>query len=109
VLASLTDIINALQTCVRTGQVVIGSRKTIKLAMHGKAKLIVLASNAPPEIKRDIKYYAKLSKIPVLEIPSTNIELGTIVGKPFGVSSMAIINPGQSNILDLVKEVEKIE
>lgn len=108
-MASVTDIINALQTSIRTGQVVFGSQRTLKLVLHGKAKLVVIAINAPPEIKRDLKYYAKLSNIPVVEIPSTNIELGTIAGKPYGISSMAIVDPGQSNILDLIREAESIE
>jgi len=108
-LTSLPEIIRALQFAARTGQVVIGSRRTRKLVMHGKAKLVVIASNAPPDIKRDLHYYAKLSKIPVLIFPGTNIELGTILGKPFGVAAMAIVDPGQSNILELVKEAGGVE
>lgn len=86
-----------------------GSRRTLKLALHGKAKLIVVAANAPPELKRDLKYYASLSSIPVLEVPSTNVELGTIVGKPFGVAAMAVVDPGQSNIVELAREVGAAE
>lgn len=104
-MASVADIIRSLQFAVRTGQVVLGSKKTKKLVLHGKAKLVIIAANAPPEIKRDLKYYAKLSNIPVYEFPGTNIELGTVVGKPFGVAAMAVIDPGQSNILELLKEV----
>jgi len=101
----LPEIISALQFAAKTGQVVLGSKKTKKLVLLGKAKLVVVTANAPPEIKRDLKYYAKLSGIPVYVFPGTNIELGTILGKPFGVASMAIVDPGQSNILELVKEV----
>lgn len=103
------EIIRALQTAVKTGQVVLGTRRTKKLVLHGKAKLVVLAANAPPEVKRDIKYYAKLSNIPIYVYPGTNIELGTLAGKPFGVAAMAIIDPGQSNILDLVKKLKSAE
>jgi large subunit ribosomal protein L30e len=98
------DFVRALQMALKTGQVVLGSKKTIKLILHGKAKLVVVAANAPPEIKRDIEYYAKLSGIPVYRFPGTNVELGTLAGKPFSVAAMAIIDPGQSNILELVEE-----
>ncbi len=89
---------------IKTGEVVLGSKRTIKLVLHGKAKLVVIAENAPPELKRDIEYYAKLSGIPVYRFKGTNYELGTLVGKPFSVAMLAIIDPGQSNILDLIEE-----
>ncbi|OYT40041.1 MAG: 50S ribosomal protein L30e [Desulfurococcales archaeon ex4484_58] len=105
-MSSSTDFIRALQMTIKTGQVVLGTKRTLKLVLHGKAKLVIIAANAPPEIKNDFKYYAKLSNIPVYIFPGTNIELGTIAGKPFGVSVMAVIDPGQSNILEIIKEVE---
>jgi len=106
-MVSETEIIHSIQAAVRSGKIAVGSKVTKKLVLHGKAKLVIIASNTPPEIKEDLKYYAKLSNIPVYIFPGTNIELGTILGKPFGVAAMAIIDPGQSNILELVKEAEK--
>lgn len=106
-MTSIPDIVKSLQTCVKTGEIVVGSKRTKKLLLHGKAKLIIVASNAPPDLKKDLSYYAKLSNIPVYVFPGTNMELGTLIGKPFGVSALAVIDPGQSNILELVKEVGK--
>ncbi|NPA98375.1 MAG: 50S ribosomal protein L30e [Crenarchaeota archaeon] len=100
----MVDFIRALQMTFKTGEVVIGSKKTLKLVLHGKARLVVLANNAPPELKRDIEYYAKLSNIPVFRFPGTNMELGALAGKPFGIAALAIVDPGQSNILELVEE-----
>ncbi|MCD6301628.1 MAG: 50S ribosomal protein L30e [Staphylothermus sp.] len=105
-MVSTIDFVRALQMAIKTGEVVLGSKKTLKLVLHGKAKLVVVAANAPPELKRDIEYYAKLSNIPVYKFPGTNIELGTLAGKPFSVAAMAIVEPGQSNILDIVTEEE---
>ncbi len=104
---SVSDFARELQMVLKTGTVVIGSRNTIKLAKLGKAKLIIIAANAPPEIKKDLKYYAKLSNIPVYEFPGTNMELGAICGKPFSIASMAIVDPGQSNIIELIKQSSK--
>ncbi len=103
-MVSQVDFIRALQMAIKTGNVVLGSKRTKKLVLHGKAKLVVLAANAPPEVKRDIEYYAKLSGIPVYRFNGTNMELGTLAGKPFSVAALAIIDPGQSNILELVEE-----
>ena len=105
-MVSTIDFVRALQMAIKTGEVVLGSKKTLKLVLYGKAKLVVIAANAPPELKRDIEYYAKLSNIPVYKFPGTNIELGTLAGKPFSVAAMAIVDPGQSNILDIVMEEE---
>ncbi len=105
-MVSTIDFVRALQMAIKTGEVILGSKKTLKLVLHGKAKLVVIAANAPPELKRDIEYYAKLSNIPVYKFPGTNIELGTLAGKPFSVAAMAIVDPGQSNILDIVMEEE---
>ncbi len=103
-MVSQVDFIRALQMAIKTGTVVLGSKKTKKLVLHGKAKLVVIAANAPPEIKRDIEYYARLSGIPVYRFQGTNMELGTLAGKPFSVAALAVIDPGQSNILDLIEE-----
>ncbi len=103
------DLVKALQVAARTGQVVYGTRRVAKLLLHGKAKLVVMAANTPPEVKRDLVYYAKLSKIPVVIFEGTNMELGTIIGRPHSVAALAIIEPGQSNILELAREAETSE
>ncbi|WP_324735535.1 50S ribosomal protein L30e [Thermococcus sp. SY098] len=95
------DVAFELRKALETGKVVIGSNKTVKLAKIGGAKLIIVAKNAPKEVKEDIYYYAKLSNIPVYEYEGTSVELGTVLGKPFVVASLAIVDPGESNILAL--------
>jgi len=99
-----SDLVKELRIAIRTGQVVIGSRRTVKMVLLGKAKLVVIASNAPPELREDIYRYAKLSNIKVIEAPLTNTELGAAIGKPFSVASLAIIDPGESNILNVYVE-----
>jgi len=84
-----------LKFVVRTGKVVIGARKTIKMVKLGKVKYVVIATNTPEEVKQDIEYYAKLSKVKLIRFPGSNKELGTTIGKPFGVAIMGIQDPGQ--------------
>ncbi|BAA30654.1 50S ribosomal protein L30e [Pyrococcus horikoshii] len=97
------DLAFELKKALETGKVILGSNETIRLAKTGGAKLIIVARNAPKEIKDDIYYYAKLSDIPVYEFEGTSVELGTLLGKPFVVASLAIVDPGESRILALVK------
>ena len=93
-----------LRTAYKTGKVLLGTKTTIKHLKLGKAKLVVISMNTEPTAKKDIEYYAKLSKIPVYEYNGTSVELGMLLGKPFPVQALAIIDTGDSNILELVEE-----
>ncbi|HHI01550.1 MAG: 50S ribosomal protein L30e [Thermococcus sp.] len=95
------DLAFELRKALETGKVIIGSNETVRLAKVGGAKLIIIAKNAPKELKDDINYYAKLSNIPVYEFDGTSVELGTMLGKPFVIASLAIVEPGESKILAL--------
>ena len=103
------DIEKELVNALKTGKVILGSRKTLKLVKLGKAKAVVVAENAPPEIRDDIIYYARLSNIPVYVYPGTSLELGAVCGKPFTVASLAILDPGNSRIIDLIEAVQSQE
>ncbi|MCY0868533.1 MAG: 50S ribosomal protein L30e [Desulfurococcus sp.] len=100
-----TDLLRAIRMAAETGHIEYGARKVRKLVLHGKAKAVIIALNAPAELKRDIEYYAKLSGIPVIVFPGTSVELGTFLGRPHSITSIAVIEPGGSNILDIAREV----
>ncbi len=99
-----TEIGRELVNAIKTGKVVLGSRRTIKLVKTGKAKAVIIAQNAPPDLREEITYYAKLSGIPVYTFPGTSLELGMACGKPFVVASLAILDPGSSKIIDIITE-----
>ncbi|RLF15451.1 MAG: 50S ribosomal protein L30e [Thermoprotei archaeon] len=105
----MIDLARELQTVMRTGKVIIGFKKTLNACRFGKAKLVIVALNAPSHIKEDIMYYAKLSGIPVYVYPGSSWDLGALCRKPFMVSSLAIIDPGESNIMALVEKPESKE
>lgn len=103
------ELIRALQVAARTGSIEYGVRRVVKLVLRGNSRVVVIAKNAPPEVKRDLEYYAKLSNIPIIVFDGTNIELGAVIGRPHSVSVLAVIDPGQSNILELATEVSASE
>jgi len=105
----VTDIEKELVNALKTGTVVLGSRKTLKYVKTGKAKAVIVAANAPPELRSDIVYYAKLGGIPVYVYPGTSVELGAVCGKPFTVASLAILDPGSSRILELIEAASRQE
>ncbi len=97
----MVDLARELKVAINTGKVVLGTRQTIKAILRGEAKLVVVAANAPPQIKSDVEYYAKLAQIPVIVYPGSSWELGAACGKPFKVASLAVIDPGESSIMEL--------
>jgi len=105
----MIDIDKAIATAVKTGKVWFGAKSAIRSAQTGKAKLIVIASNCPPDVKSDIEYYCKLSNVPTIIYKGTSIELGMVCGKPFTVSALTIREPGDSDILKMLKASEVAE
>lgn len=86
---------DALRHVARTGKIVVGSKSALKLLKLGGLKFVVIAANAHESVKSDVKYYARLSGVPVIEFPGTSADLGAMVGKPFKVSSLGILDTGQ--------------
>jgi len=89
------DVPRALRLATDTGQVRFGVRE-VRKALKGKtAKLVVLASNCPKDVR------SALGEVRVYEFSGTNAELGSACGVPFSVAAMAVLSPGESNILSV--------
>ncbi len=97
------DIERGIRVAVDTGEVILGSNKSTQAIKLGNGELVVIAENAPEELKEDIEIYSKLSEIPVITFEGSSVEMGSICGKPFTVSVLVVLEPGDSNILE-VKE-----
>jgi len=96
---SKSELNRSIAIAVKTGKVLFGSNSTIKSIMSGRARLVVIASNCPKDIREKIEYYCKLSEIPLVVYPGTSLDLGSACGKPFLVSALTIRDPGDSDIL----------
>ena len=91
-----------IASAVSTGECKIGAKSSIDAIKKGMAKLVVVAANCPKNEYADIERYAQLSGIKVQIFEGTSWDLGETVGKPFMVSAIAIIKPGDSKILKMV-------
>ena len=91
-----------IASAVSSGECKIGTRSSINAIKRGKAKLVVVATNCPKDDLEDIEQFAKLAEIKVQKFEGTSWDLGEVVGKPFMVSAIAIIKPGDSKILKMV-------
>ncbi|MCI4446847.1 MAG: 50S ribosomal protein L30e [Pyrobaculum sp.] len=99
----MVDIGRELQVAINTGKVVIGFEETKKAVLAGTPKMVILAANAPRWARDDIEYYARLAGIPVFLFPGSSIELGAAAKRPHRIMAIAVIDPGQSEILKLVE------
>jgi large subunit ribosomal protein L30e len=105
----MIDIDKALATVVKTGKVSFGSNMALQNAKMGKAKMIVLASNCPKDIKEQIEYYGKISKVPIMTYKGTSIDLATVCNKLFIISALSIRETGDSEILKVIDNNEMQE
>ena len=96
---SLESCCNTLHPIMKSGKYVLGYKQTLKMIRQGKAKLVILANNCPALRKSEIEYYAMLAKTGVHHYSGNNIELGTACGKYYRVCTLAIIDPGDSDII----------
>jgi large subunit ribosomal protein L30e len=89
------DVARALKVATDTGDVRFGLREVRRTLKARSAKLVVLAANCPPDRLPDV------GSTRVHRFAGTNVELGAACGVPFPVAAVAILSPGESNILGL--------
>lgn len=102
----MIDVEKAISAAARTGKVSFGASSAVQSAQTGRAKLIILAANAPKEVREDVEYYCRLSKVPLYVYRGSSLDLAAACGKPFTVSALSIREPGDSEILKLTETAE---
>eukprot|EP00612_Vaucheria_litorea_P003138 CAMPEP_0171463422 /NCGR_PEP_ID=MMETSP0945-20130129/7101_1 /TAXON_ID=109269 /ORGANISM="Vaucheria litorea, Strain CCMP2940" /LENGTH=109 /DNA_ID=CAMNT_0011990215 /DNA_START=8 /DNA_END=337 /DNA_ORIENTATION=- len=92
-----------LMLVFKSGKAVLGYRQTLKTIRSGKARLVLISKNCPALRKSEIEYYCMLSKTHLHHYDGTNTDLGTACGKLFRCSTMAVTNPGDSDIIQVIE------
>jgi large subunit ribosomal protein L30e len=105
----VTDVDKAIATAVKTGKVSFGASAALQNAKTGKAKMIILAANCPKDIKEEIEYYCKLSRVPVMTYKGASMDLAAVCNKLFIVSALSIRETGDSEILKVTENTEAQE
>ncbi|MEM4390025.1 MAG: 50S ribosomal protein L30e [Candidatus Micrarchaeia archaeon] len=96
----MVDLAKAIRMAVDTGKVEFGTRRSLKLTLHGKPKLLILAANAPRAIRASLESKARAAGVPVKVYEGSSLELGSVCGKPYPVLALSILEPGNSPILE---------
>ena len=88
-----TDMSKVLRSAISTGKVQIGTRQTLEAVKNGKAQVVVVSSNCPEKMMNEIKGAT------VIKYPGSGVDLGVACGKPFSIATLAVLEPGESDIL----------
>lgn len=97
------DVNRALRNAAATGKVSLGFNESLKQILGKKAKLVVIASNAPEEAVSQVHAAAEKAKVPIYTFQGKNTELGPACGRPYSVAVMTVIDAGDSDVLQLAK------
>ena len=92
------DFNASLRRAIKTGNVILGQNNTENCVKEGKAQMVVIAANCPENFKSQLAGYEKIF---IHTFDGSSVALGKACGKPFMVSALAIVNPGESDILSL--------
>ena len=93
------DINREIRLAVNTGETSLGVKEAKKNIEDGKAKMLIVAKNCPEPKFKEKEYEG----VPIYNFKGNNHELGSTAGKPFTISSIAVMDSGESDILTLVE------
>jgi len=97
------DVNRALRNAAATGTVILGLNETLRTVEQKKAKLVVLAANAPATAVQAVETAAGQARVPVYRYGGKNTELGPACGKPYSVAVLTVVEAGDSDVLQLAK------
>ena len=80
-----------IKKMLKAGNVLIGTERAIKNLKLGKVQKVLVSSNCPTGVEKDINYYAGLSGAEFHKIDYPNDELSVICKKPFSISVLAFL------------------
>ena len=92
------DFNASLRRAIKTGVVLLGQNMTAQCIDEGKAQMVVVAQNCPETFREMLKTRENTY---VYTFEGSSVQLGKACGKPFMVSALAVIDPGESDLLSL--------
>ncbi len=95
----MADLSRDIRLAVDSGKAALGINSTLGSINSNTSKLIIIASKNKGDRVNDIMHLAKISNVKVQLFEGTPMNLGVVCGKPFSVSAISIMEPGNSNIL----------
>lgn len=95
------DANTEIRRAVDTGKVLFGTRESEYSLKMGEGQILVLPKNTPVLSVEKLSHLANLSNVPVFRFSGTALDLGSVCGKPFVISSLLVLDQGKSKASDL--------
>jgi large subunit ribosomal protein L30e len=99
----MADLASDIRLAVDSGEVALGVKEVSDSIKRNKAQLVVAASKGRLDMLQDVQHVSKVAEVRLLMFEGDSMALGRICGKPYSVSVLSIINPGNSKILEEAK------
>ncbi len=80
-----------IKKMLKAGNMIIGTEKAIKSLKLGRVQKVMLSSNCPEQVEKDINHYAGLGGAESVKLDYPNDELSVICKKPFSISVLALL------------------
>lgn len=80
-----------IKKMLKLGGIIIGTEKTLKNLKLGRVQKVLVSSNCPEKVEKDIAYYAGLSGAEFHKLDCPNDELSVICKKPFSISVLSLL------------------
>lgn len=90
----------SLRRAIKTGNVVLGNNSVAKVAAEKKAKLVIVAANAPEKVRAML---AQAADLKIYEFAGSSRQLGKECGRDHMISVLAVVDAGDSDILSLAE------
>ena len=97
------DVDANIRVAYKTGKIVYGKNNVLKHLRGSLFKLLIIASNCPPELESQLYYYNSLMKdnIHIHMYKGSSWDLGLACAKPYMISVMGVVHEGDSDLLTL--------
>jgi large subunit ribosomal protein L30e len=79
-----------IQEALKSKNIVIGYKDSIKFIKVNAPKLIVISNNLPESLRKEIEHNAKVGNMKLEVFSGSSKDLGIFCGKPFPVSALVI-------------------
>ncbi|MBI4021499.1 MAG: ribosomal L7Ae/L30e/S12e/Gadd45 family protein [Candidatus Aenigmarchaeota archaeon] len=86
----MTDATKDIKQALKDGKLVIGTRETVKLLKQGGISAVIVPTNVPAGIRKDLERYAGLGASELRTFEGDSVTLAQVCGKPFKILALGI-------------------
>ena len=79
-----------IKKLLTSDNLIIGTKRTIKLLKQGKISKVFMTSNCPAGVAQDIEHYAGIGSVEIVRMTQANDELGALCKKPYSISLLGV-------------------